>query len=105
MPKPVYLGGEIKRDYRGSETVTIVKDRDAGHGLMTAFDYPLGGEEFTHITGAGAIRSPVQRIYHGISRECAKEILISINKKKDCPDFRLELLSIDKRIVNSPFIV
>ncbi len=69
MPKPVFLGGEIRPKYRGRETVVVTRERK---GSFSVFQYGEGSAEFIRFTGlTRAVQSPVERIYLGISREGA----------------------------------
>ncbi|MEK6898701.1 MAG: hypothetical protein AABW79_01240 [Nanoarchaeota archaeon] len=95
MPKPVYLGGEIMSQNRGLETVVITRNLL----LFRAYSYETTSPEFIQLTGIGTMKEPVERIYQGISRKCREEVLIEINEKSN-----VDILSLDKRIVNPRFI-
>lgn len=67
-----YFGGQIIKEKRGDFAAIITgKDDPEGVGV---FLYPIGSEEYIHITGVRSVGHPIERIYAGINSEAGDEI-------------------------------
>lgn len=94
-----YVGGQIKQDCRGDLALVITP----GEVPRTygAFLYTQEDPEFIVLTGVRAVEFPPVRIYAGVNKKVAEQIIDEVHHKR-ADD--LNLREIDARVINSPFI-
>ncbi len=92
-----YYGGQIKSECRGDLAVVVT----ARNHHYDTFMYPVGSEEFAHLTGVRSVRSPPERVYIGVSHNAGEAVTRATNDQK-IDEINLE--SIDELVVFPYFL-
>ncbi len=63
----IYFGGQIIKEKRG-DLAAIITGKEDPDGIGV-FLYPIGSDDYLHITSVRSVKHPIERAYIGINSE------------------------------------
>jgi len=94
-----FFGGQIAKDCRGDLATIIIREPKGSvqEEFYSVLIEDLCSEEFIHLTGMGDVRSPVERVYMGVSKDIGEDIARKVNRKP--------VGSVDFRAMDASYII
>jgi hypothetical protein len=102
MAQQTFIGGQIQKEKRGDLAIIVLGNGDG----YNPFLYPIGSEEYIHLTGVLSARQPMIRAYVGVNHDAGGKLCGMANDLRGLEEAVLKehLRSMDREVVLPYFL-